>query len=191
MLFTPYGLRIEDIIKLIQYVYSDANISEILRALIIFYIVYKEDVLLNSETFLFFIEYCGLFVREKLKYYASAAVVYTLNVVYTIFGSHHHPVSAPSTVGMHHGLMGHTTDNSARHEWWWCGPRLVVYTMASQRMKTTDGGLRRSIRNWSEGYPELKRMKLRNWMFIPTLKKGTNKWNGSQDWTFDSCRACN
>jgi len=46
---SPYGLRIDDVIKLIQYVYSDANTPEIdkLGALVVLYTVYKEDVLLG------------------------------------------------------------------------------------------------------------------------------------------------
>jgi len=81
----------------------------------------------------------------------------------------------------------HATDGGGVNHGWWCRQQLTVYTMAGQWMETTDGGLRRSIRNWSEGHPELKRMRLYNWMFIPTsmkgqgLKKGTNKRNGSQD----------
>ncbi len=48
MLFTPYGLRIGDVIKLIQSVYSDAKTPEIdeLGALVVLYTVY-EDVLLG------------------------------------------------------------------------------------------------------------------------------------------------
>lgn len=44
-----YKLQIDDVIKLIQYVYSDMNTSKInkLKALVVLYTVYKEDVLLG------------------------------------------------------------------------------------------------------------------------------------------------
>jgi len=55
MLFTLYKLRIKNIIKLIQYVYFNANILKInkFKALVILYTVYKKNVLLNFKTFFF------------------------------------------------------------------------------------------------------------------------------------------